>query len=76
MAIATPAMVVTPEPILNESSPFLLELPVPEAPAPVAVAVPLPLALAPPPLAVLFVDELPEETAGRPCTLILLQAAA
>lgn len=71
MAIATPATVVTPEPILSDSPPLLLELPDPVAPAPVAVAVPLPM-----PLAVLFVDELPAETAGRPCTLIVLQLAA
>ena len=75
MAMATPAIVATPDLILSESTPFLPEVPVPVDPAPEAVTVPLPLPLGVLPLAVPFV-EFPEEIAGRPGTLIVLQVAA
>jgi hypothetical protein len=79
-APTSPTSVVRPAPIFIATAPFPPEPLLPLAPAPVAVAVPLPLLpllplLPPLPLDVPFEEEFPDETAGRPCTLILLQAA-
>lgn len=72
MVIAIPAIVSAPDPTFTDIPELLVFV----DPAPVAVAVPLPLPLALLALAVLFVEELLEETAGSPCTLILFQDAA